>query len=128
MYRCQDCKAEFEYVEVVFERHGLDTPPYERIRLCPYCHSDHYEEIRNTHCRCCGSKLRVPGEYCSEDCRKAGEKLWERQRTREERRQASPLILAIKETEEYNKAHGTKLSYGQYVALKMTDKQGRKNR
>ena len=44
MYRCTDCNREFEYSEVVFETHGLDTPPFERRRRCPFCASPNFVE------------------------------------------------------------------------------------
>lgn len=118
MYCCQDCKKEFEYVEVVFERHGLSTPPFERVKLCPFCHSDNFSEIEINHCRYCGSKLRDKGEYCSPICRKKGMELKKREESRQEFLKNSPLIKGLKEVEEYNKAHGTNYSYGKYFALK----------
>lgn len=124
MYYCQDCKKEFEYVEVVFERHGLDNPPFERLKLCPFCHSEHFKELSGTHCKYCGSKLDKNGDYCSEYCRKLGEKLWERQSEQRLARNKSLLELTLRELDSYNKSHGTKLSYGQYIALNKENRNG----
>lgn len=46
VYRCLDCGHIFEEGEqaVWEERHGLETPPYEKLSGCPLCKSD-YEEI-----------------------------------------------------------------------------------
>ena len=46
MYRCENCGHLFEDGEqaVWEERHGLDTPPYEKWDGCPLCHGD-YEEV-----------------------------------------------------------------------------------
>ena len=40
MYYCTDCKKKFFDPKIYFERHGLTTPPYEKIMLCPYCESE----------------------------------------------------------------------------------------
>lgn len=47
MYRCESCGCEFaeDEFDFVIETHGLDTPPYERIAVCPSCGSDNYEEF-----------------------------------------------------------------------------------
>ena len=46
MYRCENCGHLFEDGEqaVWEERHGLDTPPYEKWDGCPIC-KDGYEEV-----------------------------------------------------------------------------------
>ena len=53
MYRCENCGHLFEEGEqaVWEERHGLDTPPYEKWSGCPLCH-DGYEEVHQ--CKECG--------------------------------------------------------------------------
>lgn len=122
MYRCTDCAMEFEYVEVVFETHGLSTPPYERVKRCPFCRSAKYEEIKDPHCRFCGSRLRDTGEYCSDRCKKAGEKYFADQRRNRERFRNSPIAAAVREVTEYNRLHSTKYSYGQYFVLKEAGK------
>ena len=47
MYICNLCKGEFDEDEFdfVIEKHGLDTPPYEKIAVCPHCGADDYEEL-----------------------------------------------------------------------------------
>lgn len=122
MYRCTDCAMEFEYVEVAFETHGLSTPPYERIKRCPFCRSTEYEEVKDPHCRFCGSRLRDTGEYCSDRCKKAGEKYFADQRKNRERFENSPIAAAVREVAEYNRLHSTKYSYGQYFVLKEAGK------
>ena len=122
MYCCQDCKKEFEYVEVVFERHGLDTPPFERVKLCPFCHSNNFSEKEEHFCGYCGSKLKVGIDYCSPLCRKKGIELRNREDARKSFLENSPLMKSIKEVEEFNKANNTKYSYGQYFALKKNKK------
>jgi predicted nucleic acid-binding Zn ribbon protein len=122
MYHCTDCGFEFEFVEVVFETHGLDTPPYERIKRCPSCKSRAYEEVKNTHCRFCGSKLRETGEYCSESCEKSGREYFARERENRAKFASSPISAAVREVAAYNKKNATKYSYGQYFALKEAGK------
>ena len=53
MYRCESCGNLFEEGEqaVWEERHGLDTPPYEKWSGCPICKSS-YEEVHQ--CKECG--------------------------------------------------------------------------
>lgn len=53
MYKCCECGNLFEEGEqaVWEERHGLDTPPYEKWNGCPVCKGD-YEEVHQ--CKDCG--------------------------------------------------------------------------
>ena len=53
MFKCCECGHLFEDGEqaVWEERHGLDTPPYEKWSGCPLCRSD-YEEVHQ--CKECG--------------------------------------------------------------------------
>ena len=44
MFKCTDCKHEFDTADVYEEHHGLDTPPYERIAVCPKCQSTEFVE------------------------------------------------------------------------------------
>lgn len=46
MLRCS-CGCEFyeDELEVVYETHGLPTPPYEKFLVCPNCGYTDYEEI-----------------------------------------------------------------------------------
>ncbi|MBO5199898.1 MAG: hypothetical protein J6B93_01330 [Clostridia bacterium] len=118
MYRCLDCKGEFSFVKIDFERHGLDTPPFERRSLCPYCESDNIIYDTEPHCRYCGSRLREKKDYCSAHCRRRDYICRQMDEKRRKYLADSPLTAAIKEVESYNKEHGTRLTYGQYFALK----------
>ena len=53
MYRCTECGNLFEEGEQATweERHGLDSPPYEKWSGCPICKGD-YEEVYQ--CKECG--------------------------------------------------------------------------
>ena len=53
MYRYESCGNLFEEGEqaVWEERHGLDSPPYEKLSGCPVCKGD-YEEVHQ--CKECG--------------------------------------------------------------------------
>ena len=45
MYRCNHCEAVFEEPKVVYETHGLDYPPFEKVYVCPDCGIDDMEEV-----------------------------------------------------------------------------------
>lgn len=67
-FKCVDCGHIFEDGEQAIweERHGLDTPPYEKMSGCPLCKSD-YEET--TPCAVCGSEHleeELNGGVCDE--------------------------------------------------------------
>ena len=53
MFKCESCGHLFEEGEqaVWEERHGLDTPPYEKWDSCPICRGG-YEEVHQ--CKECG--------------------------------------------------------------------------
>lgn len=52
MTLCLDCGAVFEQAREAVERHGLDSPPYEHIFVCPRCGST---DLRETYrCDLCG--------------------------------------------------------------------------
>lgn len=42
---CRDCNRYFDNPKFYEETHGLDSPPYERISICPYCESDNFTEF-----------------------------------------------------------------------------------
>lgn len=50
-YQCHECDRRFEEPDIITEKHGLDTPPCEKIGVCPYC-KGYFEEM--TQCRICG--------------------------------------------------------------------------
>ena len=56
-YQCHECDRRFEKPDIVIETHGLDSPPYEEIGVCPYC-KGWFEEMHR--CEICG-------EYFTED-------------------------------------------------------------
>ena len=72
MLICLDCGAIFEQARIVFERHGLDTPPYEELLVCPRCEST---EIHPAYrCDVCGDWITnsyiktADGERICGDC------------------------------------------------------------
>ncbi len=116
MYKCKDCEKEFRFPKKTFEKHGLPHAPYEEIWLCPHCGSHSFIKLPEFHCRYCGIKLSDERDYCSTACRKNGEAAYARQAQRREMLDRDPLIIAIREVEEYNRATGKRLSYGEYFA------------
>lgn len=123
MYRCQDCGKKFTNLNYIEERHNLDTPPYEKTGVCPFCSSQRVFPEERRYCRCCGYLLPDGAEeYCNSDCRQRGLKLWNEERRRYRRASRSPISQTVREVENYNKEHGTSLSYGQYVAFVMSPK------
>lgn len=42
---CKCCNKYFYNPKFYYERHGFDTPPYERVAVCPECGSDDYIEF-----------------------------------------------------------------------------------
>ena len=127
MLYCYECGSNFETPKKIYEKHCLDTQPYEVLLVCPFCKSSHISEENTSHCRCCGSKLPLGRrEYCSKECEEKGKTMWEKQRRKKKKALLNPLNLTVKELENYNKTQGTNLSYGEYVSLK-NQKKGRKN-
>ncbi len=118
MYRCTDCQKIFEECERAAERHGLCSPPYEKITVCPFCYSTAIEKIEAHHCRCCGVRLSgKTREYCSESCRIRGMKLWRLEAARKRKILSNPISIILSELVSYNELHKTAYSYGQYVSL-----------
>ena len=56
-YKCDHCGGEFEEPDIIIETHGLDSPPYEEIGVCPYC-KGWFEEMH---------KCEICGEYYTAD-------------------------------------------------------------
>ena len=118
MFYCTECGLEFYNAKKIYERHSLDSPPYEKILCCPNCCSHSITELKATHCRCCGIKLSSSQkDYCSDSCKKRGELLWKKQTENYTLLCESPLNKMVREVEEYNIKNHTNLSYGQYVAF-----------
>lgn len=71
MFVCYDCENVFDEPKTFIQRHGLDTPPYERYAGCPYCGGAFTETYK---CDCCGKWIVGPyikinsGERICEDC------------------------------------------------------------
>ena len=70
MYICKECSNVFSEPFYWEEKHGLDSPPYERHSGCPICLSE-YAKARQ--CDSCGDyliggyiKLRDGTRYCEE--------------------------------------------------------------
>lgn len=118
MYYCQDCGFEFPAPQKIFEKHSLEKPPFETFFVCPSCKGVNYALKVSSHCRCCGAKLTEgQRDYCNASCRESGKKMWEAERKRRALNFANPIAVIVRETDEYNKKNGTKLSYGQYIAF-----------
>ena len=114
MYYCTDCGRKFEEPNIAYIKQPYSM---EEIVYCPNCYSENIREEDARYCRCCGKKLKDKKRwYCSEECKKRGELLWKIQRERKRREKGSSLIKLSVKIEEYNKAHGTTLSYGFFVA------------
>lgn len=123
MIVCSDCGSEFEKPEIYREAHSLSAPPFEKRRCCPFCKSENIHEKSLTHCRCCGARLINGDEYCSDRCRERGEAMWRRERLRRRLLKANPISRIIKAADEYNAAHGTNYSYGEFVAYIMPEEE-----
>ncbi len=118
MFYCKDCGFEFEKPLMLFEKHNLDTAPFEELTVCPACKGQNIKEKNVTHCRCCGARLSDGlVDYCSENCRENGIKLRKIENRKRKVRLESPLNTLVRQVEDYNKKHNTKYSYGKYVAL-----------
>ena len=54
-YKCIECGNIFEYGEeaVWYEKHGLDTLPYEKRTGCPLCKGDYEKTVK---CKICGAE------------------------------------------------------------------------
>ncbi len=42
---CTDCNKHFCFPEIYQENHGIDSPPYERVSICPNCKSSNFIEF-----------------------------------------------------------------------------------
>jgi DNA-directed RNA polymerase subunit RPC12/RpoP len=52
LYRCLECGHEFEEPRKITETHGLDTPPYEILYVCPECQSHGFKcKLDNSYSR-----------------------------------------------------------------------------
>lgn len=55
-YECHNCGRRFEEPDIITETHGLDSPPYEKIDVCPYC-KGYFSEIHE--CKICGEHYTI---------------------------------------------------------------------
>ena len=62
MYICLDCGELFEEPKHYVETHGLDYPPYEAWKGCPYCGGAYVDAFE---CIVCGNW--VTGDYVEVD-------------------------------------------------------------
>ena len=116
MYHCKDCGFEFLYADTIIERHTLDSPPFEKIRVCPNCKSYNFDKAKTPHCRCCGRRLKSAElEYCSKECKIRGEFMWREQSRRRQLYENSSLVSIVRQLELYNKQHKTHYTYGNFV-------------
>ena len=128
MYSCSECGYEFQNPVKLIEKHALLNPPYESIYVCPKCKSTCFEKVKIKHCHCCGAKLnKTQTDYCSEECKLLGDKLWKMEIKRKKLLSDTPLFKLVREVEIYNKRNNTSYSYGQYVALIKNNKGGKLN-
>lgn len=42
IFFCVDCQKTFDIPTFFEEKHGLDSPPYERIAVCPKCRGNNF--------------------------------------------------------------------------------------
>ena len=59
MLRCCQCGAVFDEPQRIYETHGLDTPPYETLYVCPSCKDT--EICKAVQCESCGKYLVSDG-------------------------------------------------------------------
>ena len=68
------------------------------------------------YCKYCGRSLKKGVlEYCSSECRKKGEIMWQEQARRKNLYQQNSIISVTRKLEEYNKTHNTNYTYGIFV-------------
>ena len=77
-------------------------------------------QVVNTYkhvCSVCGVRFTSTSrhsEYCSAECSEYGRE--QKRRAYRKSRSLEPLLSICREIDAYNKEHGTRLSYGQYVS------------
>lgn len=127
MYICLECNTAFENPKTLTETHGLTSPPYEVLYVCPNCKGTNYKPREIKYCHCCGARLNASQkEYCSASCESKGQKLKRQEQKRHKLLRESYIYKVVREVEEYNRHNNTRLSYGQYVALVMNVKKGKR--
>lgn len=58
-YVCLNCFCEFDEPKISIEKHGLENPPYEEIRVCPKCGGDFTDA---EYCKNCGAIPIIDGD------------------------------------------------------------------
>ena len=58
MYLCRECKNLFEEPKTYVETHGLENPPYEEFKCCPFCGGGY---VKTMPCDYCGEYIE--GKY-----------------------------------------------------------------
>ena len=115
MHYCKDCKI---YVEDPLLRNFKISGKKTREFLCPVCRGK-LGEAKPLYCLYCGNRLGDASRdgYCCDTCRRLGKKLWTRELRRRRKIKDDPIARILRMLTSYNKEHGTKYSYGQFVAL-----------
>jgi hypothetical protein len=69
MFKCNNCEHIFESGEekIVYERHGLECPPYEKIAVCPICEGN-FREFEIEKCTQCENEKNFVYNGLCEDC------------------------------------------------------------
>ncbi|MBE6787818.1 MAG: hypothetical protein E7537_05665 [Ruminococcaceae bacterium] len=125
MYYCHDCKTKFSAPAKIIEKHGLTSPPFETICVCPNCKSQNYEKEPTHYCHCCGIKLsNTKNKYCSSDCKYKATKLFRKEKDYKQQQLESPVYTAVRAVDSYNRSHNSKFSYGQFFATVGKKKKG----
>ncbi len=118
MYKCKKCDAVFNYCDIFMERFYPNVLPSAVRKHCPSCKSDRVTLYDGKYCACCGVAIDEWQEYCSAECEHTAKILREREEKRKRLVRSLEISVAVREVENYNREHGTRLSYGEYFAKK----------
>lgn len=115
MHYCPDCKTFIE--DPIIKNYKISGKRVKK-RLCPVCFSE-LTEASPEYCLYCGNRLgeSSAGGYCNSTCRRLGLKLWTRELVRRKKIKDDPIARILRLLTSYNRDHGTRYSYGQFVAL-----------
>lgn len=61
LYICTDCGTTFDEPKEITEKHGLETPPYEKLLVCPECLGSDYDTA--VVCAGCNKEMSSVGCY-----------------------------------------------------------------
>ncbi len=118
MYKCKKCGAVFNCYDIFMERYYPSVMPSVPAKHCPSCKSEKVTVYDGKYCACCGIVIDEWQEYCSAECEHTAKLLQEREEKRKRLVRSFEISLAVREVEDYNREHGTRLSYGEYFAKK----------